>query len=74
MSARYVFFARGRRWPFLLRYALVFVFIAFLAYGGIFLLTHHTPVPVLAAKALVETALFFVSFLLQREFVFKPRN
>ena len=52
----------------------MFVFIAFLAYGGIFLLTHHTPVPVLAAKALVETALFFVSFLLQREFVFKHRN
>lgn len=74
MSARYVFFAHGTYWPFLLRYALVFVFIAFLAYGGIFLLTQHTPLPVLAAKALVEMALFFVSFLLQREFVFKPRG
>lgn len=74
MSARYVFFAKGKRWPLFLRYVLVFVFIAFLAYGGIFLLTHHTSLPVLAAKALVETALFLVSFLLQREFVFKPRG
>lgn len=74
MSARYVFFARGTCWPFFIRYVLVFIFIAFLAYGGIFLLTQHTSLPVLAAKALVETALFFVSFLLQREFVFKPRG
>jgi len=72
-SARYVFAARGNVWHFLARYALVFAFMAFLAYGSISLLTTYTSLPVLVAKALSETVLFGVSFLLQREFVFRSR-
>lgn len=56
------------------KYILLVLVNGLLAYGLIRLLHENFNVPILVAKLSVESALFFVNFVIQRDFIFKRKN
>ena len=56
------------------RYLMLVLASGALSYGGILLLSSRFHLPVIAAKILSETILFFVNFAVQRDFVFTRRR
>jgi putative flippase GtrA len=73
MARRAVFLSDERHRILLPRFLSLVAANGILAYLGIELLTHVTPIAVVPAKILVETMLFIVSFLIQRNCIFVRR-
>lgn len=53
------------------RYAVLAICQMFCSYGGVYALNHLLPIPNVVAKMLVDITLFFISFYIQRKWVFK---
>jgi len=69
-----VFYTHQRHKTVLPKYLSLVVASGTCSYLGITLLSKRFGVPVIPAKLLVETVLFFVNFAVQRLFIFKPQE
>ena len=69
-----VFYSRQRHKAVLPKYLALVVASGTCSYLGIQALSKPFGVPVVAAKLLVETVLFFVNFAIQRLFIFQPQE
>jgi len=70
---RTVFFSDRGHHKLLPRYLALVGVNAVLSYTGIRLLSHFTPLSVMASKILAETLLFVTNFAIQRAFIFTRR-
>src|SRR3546814_8494280 len=73
-SSDLVFRSDQRHRKALPRFLTLVVVSGAVSYGMIVFLNHQFGMPVIAAKILAETTLYFVNFLIQREFVFRRRR
>lgn len=71
---RAVFHSEQKHAIVLPRYLMLVLGSGSLSYGGILLLASRFHMPVIAAKIVAETILFFVNFAVQRDFVFTRRR
>lgn len=69
-----VFYTQQRHKTVLPKYLSLVVVSGTLSYAGIQMLSQRFGVPVVAAKLIVETFLFFVNFAVQRLLIFKPQD
>src|SRR3546814_18695769 len=74
LARRAVFRSDQRHRKALPRFLTLVVVSGAVSYGMIVFLNHQFGMPVIAAKILAETTLYFVTFLIQREFVFRRRD
>ena len=74
LNMRFVFHSRVELAASLLKYYLLVGFIAMLSYLLIRGLTEKLGTPVMAAKILVDTLLWLITFAVQRIFVFAEAN
>lgn len=73
VNQRVVFRSQSSQLPAILKYYALAVALMLLSYAGIGWMIETFRVPALAAKILVDGALFFASFSIQRDFVFSER-
>ena len=71
---RAVFFSNLKHREALLKYLALVVFSGFVSFELIRLFVANFPIGVVPAKLLAETLLFFVNFLIQRDFVFRKES
>lgn len=69
-----VFASKEHPGPAMVRYYLLCGGQAAASYGGVYLLSAVLPLPAVAAKVLVDTLLFFLSFQIQRRWVFGEKR
>jgi glycosyltransferase involved in cell wall biosynthesis len=69
-----VFYSRQRHLAVLPKYLLLVLVSGAASYGGIELLRSRLRMSPVAAKLMVETALFFANFAIQRVFIFRPQE
>jgi putative flippase GtrA len=74
LNRRLVFRASNGLGAALTRYYALTALLAFASYLGIRFLSSRAGVPVLAAKVVVDTTLWFVNFSFQRAFVFRGES
>lgn len=74
INKKLVFSSKARTGGTLLRYAILSVVQMGCSYGGVYLLSAILPVPEALSKILVDTTLFFLSFFVQRRWVFHTRQ
>jgi dolichol-phosphate mannosyltransferase len=70
MNRKYVFKSRMEASVSVVRYAALAVFLLLCSYGGIYVLSELLPLPSLVAKLITDVSLFFISFRMQRRWVF----
>ena len=69
-----VFASRERPGPAMVRYYTLCVIQTAASYGGVYLLSAVLFLPSVAAKIITDTLLFFISFQIQRQWVFAPKK
>ena len=69
-----VFASRERPGPAMVRYYTLCVVQTAASYGGVYLLSAVLFLPSVAAKIITDTLLFFISFQIQRQWVFAPKK
>ena len=69
-----VFKSTGNHIVFLIKYGLLAISLLTCSYYGIKFVSNTFHIPVYFAKILIETILFFASFTIQRDYIFKRNN
>lgn len=73
MNKNVVFDSTAKTGSALVRYAVLCVCQMLCSYGGVYFFSEILPVPTLLSKILVDGTLFFISFFIQRRWVFKDK-
>jgi putative flippase GtrA len=71
INHRLVFRSKTRIDAAALRYAVLCVLQMLCSFGGVYLLSRFLPLPALLAKIITDVPLFFISFFIQRRWVFR---
>lgn len=73
VNKQLVFESKARTPGAMLRYGILAVAQVLCSYGGTYLLSEVLPLPTMLSKILVDVTLFFISYFIQRKWVFRMR-
>ncbi len=71
VNHRIVFVSKAGMSGSMVRYAILCVVQMLCSYGGVYLLSEWLPLPTMASKLITDCILFFISFFIQRRWVFR---